>query len=239
MRKHVARVKAIWPESENLLSIPKDKAYCGVSLSNPNYSGKRLKAVIFFLLDNFDDILMVTGGYLYRYHYQLTRTLDNSIEMALKKESEYIKNHLEPVLAEIDNQKAVKIAKWYDIYRTEEFDNSIKEINKFYTNNKIFADEINAVAEKFIDKQISLGVNLSCSQNDAITLSVKFLLEETAMFNHLAKNGYTIDVYPGTNVTALHNVRHAVGCPEGLKKRTSIEVNIHRIGKRAPTKDIA
>lgn len=99
MRKHVARIKSVWPKDEKVESICIRKAYCGVSLSNPNYYGARLNAIVDFLLSNFEESLVITGGYLYRYHYRLfCLDDDTALKLAMEKETGFINNELKSVL---------------------------------------------------------------------------------------------------------------------------------------------
>jgi tRNA-dependent cyclodipeptide synthase len=238
MRKHVARIKAIWPSDQNIAQLLDQKAYCGISLSNPNYSGKRLEAVINFLSDQFSSFILVTGGHLYRYHYRLFhQDMEIALLHALEVEQKYVNEHLRPTLNKMFISEKVKVLSWSEIILMREFKISLTEVINFYNKELIFHSDINKIANDFIKKQMSLHKVFTCSIVEAKQLSINFLLEELAVFDLLVKKGYLVDVYPGVNVTAIRDIKKFADAPKGLLKRISIELTIHRTGSSSAKTD--
>ena len=233
MRKHVAKVSAIYPESKLLRELSNEKAYCGLSLSNPNYTSDRLKAVLQFMATNFKKPIAITTGYLYRYHYQmLGYNYEEALNLALKKEADHLKNELLPIL-ELESLSEVEVIKWESISKNEELILSLYEIKNFYDVCSEFKSKIDEVALNFLNAKEKYIVG---SLENAKKLSVNFLLEESAVFDYLALKGYRVDVYPGIALPALRNMDKYANAPEGLKNRIAVEILIKRSGRKKKIK---
>lgn len=236
MRKHIAKVSAVWPNLTNndLSPLYAKKAYSGLSLSNPNYFGDRLLAVIRFLGTHFNSSLLITTGYVYRLHYQLYfQDKDTALNHALENENDYFKNELLPALSESDLSHKIKTVRWYDLYNTKKFQESLSEIQIYYSNELSFKDEIDSIAKAFIRSKLkNTKRSFCCSEDTAIQLSIEFLLEESAVFNLIALDGYTVDVYPGVAIPILKDINCYMDPPSGLKQRKIIELSIQRRGRK-------
>ncbi|MBX9702565.1 MAG: hypothetical protein K2X39_00280 [Silvanigrellaceae bacterium] len=234
MRKHFAQIRSgsFDPGIDKFFN---KKAYCGISLSNPNYHGKRLSAVLFFLSDFFYRTLLITTGYIYRHHYRL---ISETEKIALLKSEEaeqlYIEEHLLPQIKQLSLEKKFEIVTWKEIYDTEEFKKYHEEVLHFYESNPSFKNDINQFAFNFIEKKMEQGTEFKVNQEFAIKASIDFLLEETSVFNTLTSaRGYEVDVYPGKHIPALNNIKSYVDCPKGLKNRIPVEISIHRVGRKS------
>lgn len=233
MRKHVVKVSAIYPDSKSLSDLANEKAYCGLSLSNPNYTSDRLKAVLQFMVMNFKNPVAITTGYLYRYHYQMYGyNYDEALNLALKKENEHFRKELIPTL-ESGGVSEVEIIRWDSISKNEEFMINLNKINKFYDECCEFKNKIDEVALNFLNAKAK---DIVGSFENAKKLSINFLLEESAFFDYLALKGYRVDVYPGTALPALRDMSKYANAPEGLKDRVAIEILIKRSGRKKKVK---
>jgi tRNA-dependent cyclodipeptide synthase len=151
------------------------KAYCCVSLSNPNYYNKRLDAVIKFLVSNFSESLIITSGLLYRKHYELFNG-DNkelSLKQALDAESNYINEELKPALQKYDGYK-IHFLKWSELYNDPCYKLSYEKVNDFYRANDVFRNSINNTARLFIEKKAKNNFEINGKKSYSINLSIVF-----------------------------------------------------------------
>ena len=180
--------------------------------------------------------LIITGGYLYRLHYEmLSGCKDTAVALALDDEKKYIETQLMPSIDSLSLSGKIQILTWSDLCQTAEFEKSRFEIQCFYNGNLQFKRQIDQMAEQFINKQLERG-EIKISKKAAVDCSIEFLLEETAMFNLLINDGYQVDIYPGRHVAALNDIGlHIPDAPMGLKNRIVIELTIHRVGSSLKT----
>jgi len=238
LRKHFAKANAIYPKYLNEIELYNKTAY--ISLLNPNYSGKRLLAILNYLATHFKDPLMITAGYLYRYHYEMyTGCKQEAIELALAAEKKYIETQLYPALKATSLESTIKLSDWQSQLDLNEFKQSRDTLQHFYEHNSSFKLEIQTMAKNFIEKQYSQADNFRISKTDAIQCSINFLLEESMLFDCLINRGYEIDIYPGKHVTALNDIGSRYpDAPIGLRDRTVIELTIHRVGRKFPQRNV-
>ena len=235
MRYYAVKIKDLWPIGSKEHDILQEKAYCGLSLSNPNFYGKRLDALIDFLTEHFDQTLLITTGYVYRLHYRLfIENDDKALEYALSKEKHYINEELLPSLERLKklDRNRLKFINWQDISLNSKFEAVFSQVLRFYTNEIDFKDDIEMVAKNFVEHKLKkVDSPLCCSEAEAIKLSTDFLLEETAVFEYLVNEGYKVDVYPGIALPALRNIAKFSNAPIGLKHRKALELDILKRGK--------
>jgi len=235
LRYYASKIKQIWPEGTDAKQVFLENAYCGLSISNPNFYGKKLAAVIDFLAKNFNQSLLITSGYVYRFHYNLfTEDSHTALEEALERERFYIEYELNPVLEALDarSQSKISFIHWHDIISKDEFKEIFVEITQFYNSELNFKCELKDMAEDFIDfKTLKNERKICWSKDEAVNLSVNFLLEETAVFEFLVRMRYTVDVYPGEALIALREIKKYSNAPPGLLQRKTVELDILRRGR--------
>ena len=71
------------------------------------------------------------------------------------------------------------------------------------------------------------GVIFAVSQSQAIELSVKYLLEEMAVFDILVAQNWQVEIYPGTQLPILKEIAKGdfENVPKHLQKRIFIGLN--------------
>ncbi len=233
MRKYYAVANRILPVNLTIDEINNQNAYCGLSLSNPNYYGKRLEAILKYLIKQFKKSILITSGYLYRYNYMLAgHDEKQSINLAIKEEKEYIDNQLMKYKSLIDD-KRINLTTWFDYIGTDAFNQSLREINHFYNNNEIFSEKISYIASNYVDAKRS-SQTIRVPTIDAINISKNFLLEEIVIFNIMLKRGYRVEIYPGVIMPVLDDIINGEfsDAPPQLKERISIELKVKKKGTK-------
>ena len=235
MRKYYAKISSVWPKTNDSMSKCSRNAYCGISLTNPNFYGNRLRAILKFLAENFEKTLLVTSGYLYRHHYRLYHESEElSLNYALEKERAYIENELIPALDELGNDGIkLNFVRWEEIFLMNEVQFAHEKLLDFHNEDQLFNKSISELAQNFVLAKTSKGCRpICCSESKAIQLSIDFLLEETSVFNYLVEQNYKTDVYPGIALPALRALQGKNSAPVGLRERCVIELALLKRGSK-------
>lgn len=239
MRKATVEVGYITPNTYTLSDLKNKNVHCCISLSNPNFYGKRLGAILEFLNKNFKKVLIITPGYLYRHNYKIINSCDENkaLELSLNDEEKYLSQELADYKELIQHEKFT-ISSWEEHFITDEFENSASEVLSFYNKNTLFKDEIEKIAldflkhNKFLKNRDNLNKDLASECNKKY--SIDFILEEIAFFNYLSIKGFEVQLYPGVMLRVLNDIvtNKFIDAPVGLKARINIPVKLKRVGNR-------
>jgi tRNA-dependent cyclodipeptide synthase len=239
MQKYIAKINLITPWHLSVTNLNSSNAYFAISLSNPNFFGKRLGALLKLLDENFNKVMILTSGYLYRYHYMTMNNCNESAaaQVSVLEEEKYISQELGNYTHFLSKENFL-LTTWIEHYSTAEFKSSLDKTRYFYKNNLLFKKELYTAAITFLEyKWIRMtaecgGENFINEQN--IQNCIDFFLEEIAMFDYLGQNGFNIQVYPGV-MQVLNDISNGKfpDAPQALQRRVNVEVKLSKIGNKS------
>ncbi len=189
------------------------------SFANPNFYGRRLKAIIEFLLNSCNKIKLVTPGHLYRHCYISNKAATESVrlQLALEYEKKYITQNIEPLSHLLDTPQ-FEVTTWSSIISTEEYKEQYRQIFDYCHTTEHFNDALNQTVQNFAQRgneqptqELRAGYKL-------------FILEELAFFATMAKKGFPVVAYPGSSVgldcitTKFHTENKYPHAPDYLQK---------------------
>ena len=200
----------------------------GVSMNNANYFGNRLQPFVEWLEQKSDNTIIVIGDYLHRFNEKIFNNVtdDEAIRKGLALGQLFIKKLNE---CKIQANK-FEIIHWETLINDVEIIEEYKKICHFFITNLLFRDEILASCDDFVFRQVEKGNNIGVSYEEAIKLSSNYILEEMAVFGILAKRGYKVQVYPGTQLSIFKALGNGV-FPEvdaGLKHGIFVDLKIKK-----------
>lgn len=203
------------------------QAYLGISLKNSIFWEEDFEQILAWAAEHFESCLIVVADYLHRHNEQILHATNEaqSIKAALELGQKYVKQ-LMPKLEKFPNQK-FKIIHWQELLEQEAYTNAADLLNKLYLENSKFKHSIDKSATHFILRQQEQGVVLGLSQAEAVELSVKYLLEEMAVFDILVAQNWQVEIYPGTQLPILKEITKGdfENVPKHLRKRIFIGLN--------------
>jgi tRNA-dependent cyclodipeptide synthase len=208
----------------------KRRCYIGISLDNPVFYGKSLKAILTWGEENFDHCLIVLGDYLRRFNEYIFNSLnDEAAEKAsFEAGNDYIAKTKD--IFQQFNEDKLQLARWKDCLQADEFKKSRAILSKLYDTLPAFKASVQRDAFLFLKRQKRKNQKMSLPMEEAIELSSQYLLEEIAVFSSLSEQGWKVELYPGPELTVLVDIAKGQysDIPQGLKERVNVELRISK-----------
>ena len=206
------------------------RCYIGISLDNPGFYGKSLQALLLWGLGNFDQVLVVAGDYLRRFNEQIFSGLDH--DEAAKAAHEFGDMFLQKTNKFFNQIQSGRLSliRWEPCLDSEEYRKAKAILDDFFKSDDSFRASVQKDAWSFIKRQKKRRYKLAVSEEKAIELSCKYLLEEITVFSALSEQGWKVELYPGPELSVLVDIAKGKyqGIPEGLKDRINVELQITR-----------
>ena len=223
-----AKIKRIIPHNALDMHIPIPKCYCGISLSNENFKGSRLKSVIKWLASHGEQCCLVVGDDLQRWNIMIWNGVPyEEARNIAKTEGEVFLEHLKPLL-ESYSSKQFQVTRWQELTKQTNFECWQKKVNAMLSTETDLAESLETSAKNFLVRQINRGVQMQIPPEKALTYSMNYIIEEIAVFGQLSQEGWCVDVYPGQELPILKKIATSQyeNIPKPLRERISIELKI-------------
>jgi len=228
--KFQAHVKRVTPRLAINFDEPMPKCYCGVSLAqaNANFEGQRLKALIAWLACHSKQCRIVIGDDLHRWNIMIWDgcSAARSRKLAQRKGKLFV-GQLRPLLTRYPLEK-FQVVYWREMTEQPEFAAWLREVNKMILDDASLADCLQLSARSFVMRQIQRGRRLRTSFEEAMALSMQYIIEEIAVFGRLSEDGWCVDVYPGQELPLLAEIakNQCPTIPKPLRDRINVELGI-------------
>ena len=209
------------------------KCVIGISLSgNKNFTDARLEACVRWISKNFKSCLVLVGDSLHRHTIEITSGIggDSARLEALRIGREFIDQH-RTLFEYYSRSCAFEFIKASQVEMHPNFEAYHEEIQHLYRENKPFE----ATVRSFVQAYLSRGDKVEEDRTDELFrlehLSASYLLEESAIFACLAKDGWSVIVYPGS-VKAMEDIadgKHPE-VPEPLRQMAWVSLYLKKTG---------
>ena len=209
------------------------RCYIGISLDNSVFEGKSLHALLLWIVERFDQCLVIVGDHLYRFNELILNGLkyDEAIKVAHDLGDSFILRTRE-FFQQLPNGKT-HLTRWKSHLETKEYKKSRAILEHLFASDSEFRASVEKDAFSFVRRQTKRNRTLAVQTEDAIKLSSEYLLEEIAVFSALSEQGWQVELYPGPELRVLVDVARGkyLTVPRGLKERISVELKI--LGNRS------
>ncbi|KXX68775.1 hypothetical protein [Flammeovirga sp. SJP92] len=160
-----------------------------ISLSNPNHYNEKFELIINWASQNYSEIVMNLADSLYRHNY-LKEDLDyqRARKIAYEKGNSWIDTHKTTLNRYAINQ----INRWDKWLEDEDFISNLETIDQEYEKNDLFRSTIDYEVDVYLKRKI----RESQSTDFIKTQSIKFLLEEAAVYPIIGKYYKADRIYP-------------------------------------------
>lgn len=160
-----------------------------ISLSNPNHYGKKFELILGWASQNYQEIIINIADSLYRHNYLTEKNNENTAyKIAIKEGEKWITKH-DKILQQYNIKEIYRWDKWIN---DVEFSKNAEIINHEYYHNKSFNEAINKTIKVFSERDIRKNKQNNFSKKQ----SLKFLLEEAAVYPIIGKQRKIDRVYP-------------------------------------------
>lgn len=204
------------------------RCYLGISLENPVFQGRSLRALVSWAAENFEQCLVIIGDYLTRFNERIFNGLErDSAQQAAEDAGRAFMVRTAELFEQFDEQR-IRLTRWKPCLDTSEYKKAKAMLDELFTSNSDFRASVEKDAVSFATRQTKRNRTLGVTTEEAIELSGRYLLEEIAVFSALSEQGWKVELYPGPELSVLVDIakgrfRHI---PSGLKDRISVELRI-------------
>ncbi len=230
--KYKVKINDIAPNISKKL-IYSNNCYLGVSINNPFFWGDHIALLLQWIDKHFPQCQIVIGDYLHRF---------NEIMSNERNEKDAIKASLsigDKMLERIHDELNKLPNNTFSIHRWQNYINEMGTVDKhhkilsLFDSHQDFQDGIRQSCYEFITRQIRKGKVLKVSEDEALNLSLQYLLEELAVFSTLIEKGYAVQVYPGTQLLILKQIARGeiAEIDTNLKKGIFLDLTVKKVGK--------
>ncbi|MFW5799311.1 MAG: tRNA-dependent cyclodipeptide synthase [Spirochaetota bacterium] len=170
----------------------------GISIGGEKHESHKFEKTIDWVSKRFKEVYINIADVLHRYNYMF--------DYGFSEEKAYEKTFLEGNKWLERNKNYIKILPNYKIYRWGDWINHAQykeiynNINRLY-NNSDFKLFVNKDLELFLSRQKEIK-----NKKFLKKLSLKFLLEELAVYNLISNNFSFVKIYPGSIMSSLNQI---------------------------------
>jgi tRNA-dependent cyclodipeptide synthase len=209
----IARPRLIIPQGYGIQRS--DAALFGISVSDHPLSIDRNKAGIEWTANNIANFACLLGDSLYR----MTLRIRHGWSYAITAGSDFIDRLTSDMLV------VPKIIRTSRVLESKEFPLASSLIASAFNYNFEFRKSVLNDANQYCERQIKNN-RLGISLQDAIDISIAYLLEEFAIYHLLAEKNWLVDVYPGPGMSTLSKLitGDVKGVSVALERRKFIEL---------------
>jgi tRNA-dependent cyclodipeptide synthase len=209
------------------------KCFLGISLSgNKNCDGARLEACIKWISKRFKTCLVFIGDSLHRHTIEITSGLEgNSARFeALHMGRKFLDRH-RTLFDCYSGSCSFELMMASEVEKRPDFELYLEQLQHLYRENKPFETTVRSFVQAYLDR----GDKVTEEQADEFSrlehLSASYLLEESAIFACLVKDGWPVMVYPGS-IKPLEDIvegKHPE-VPEPLRQMTWVSLRLKKAG---------
>lgn len=202
------------------------KSYVGVSMLNGFFWDNKSKLFWSWIEKKFPECLVIIGDYLDRHNQSIFNNLfgEDAIQKSLAR-GFLMENQIKE--NEIFNSPKFKVIRWYDAFSKESVAQEIVILEELYSSCNLFTQSVDSSIYSFLTHHKN---QIKTSYEEAFFLSLKYILEEMAVFTTLIRNDYRVQIYPGTQLEILKlfaNKKIKPGHP--LEEGIYLDVKLKRI----------
>jgi tRNA-dependent cyclodipeptide synthase len=232
-QRFMAKMRAVTPKNFNVMK--QNKVVLGVSLGSKNTELVRLDAVLQWITSNFDECTIMTGDYIYRLTLALKHGLDDeeAEEAAIDANAEY-KAMCTTVLAQYQGMCKFNWRPMSDVVKKypTQFEQRYADMKDLYLNDRQFRISAKQFSETYttrVDRE---------DAPDAAVVSLRYLLEEYAIFSCLCEEEPTTLIYAGSIKNISEIIDGNFDAPTALINIFKVvELDVVGKGKYFPTGD--
>ncbi len=204
------------------------RCYLGISLENPVFDSRSLRAILCWASERFEGCLVIVGDHLRRFNERILNGLDGpEAAKAAEKIGDLFVVKTRGLFERFGEGK-IRLTRWKEHLQSGEYGASSAIIAGLFASDGEFRASVEKDAVSFVRRQQRRNRSLAVGQAEAIELCCGYLLEEIAVFSALSERGWRVELYPGPELRVLTEVAKGkyAGVPRGLKERISVELKV-------------
>lgn len=196
---HRIRRTTVYPE-QPLGGLRQLRAYLSLSLSNKIISSdSTLLSVLNWVDEHFDRCDIVIGDYLHRHNIATAKSVNESESLRVAMAEGQVLSKRIQALASQGQLPDRTIILTSTLRDDPSFTSRVESLEHWYSAEARFRGFIEDAVDAFMKRKHSSEPHDQAVRNH----SVAYQLEELAMFEILLRDGYRVDVYPGSHLPIM------------------------------------
>ncbi|GGA15859.1 tRNA-dependent cyclodipeptide synthase [Okeania sp. KiyG1] len=197
--EYKATLAKVFPQSMRTSLSKHEKCVFAISLGSKNFVYKeRIEACIKWISDNFKNCLVLVGDSIHRLTIEVRQGIkgDEALSEAIRTGEKFV-NENSFLFEEYSQICRFEFKMISEVEKQSDFNIYYEELQNLYKKNESFQTTIDSFAQKYLNRgeQVVAEQVWELRQN---YLARTYLLEESALFTCLAKEGWQVFVYPGS-----------------------------------------
>ena len=204
------------------------RAFIGICIYRPMSNRSFLQDLIPWVRARSPDLKILVGDYLERHNLVAFEGLP--VEQAasrVQKRGGKILRAVERILAHTPGSGHAPTTDFRSEMEHSEYASTYDKLLAYHDRNPLFAADVRREVERFVSdsKRYDVKVKRDVLRSNPEALDL-YVLEEVAMYIHMYLTGYTIEVYPGQDLSILRKIaeRTYTRFPFDYSQRTHIGV---------------
>lgn len=209
-----------------------ERCMLAVSLGSQTFEGAKLEASIEWIAENFKRCAVLVADSIYRLTLQVTRDLpaERSRDVALQMGREFVDTYRP--LFEQHSACGFEFVMFSDIEATPDFRTCFAGFVEFYQTDADFRASVEGFSQLYLER----GGKLDEEEMREVVwlkrqMATLYLLEESAIFALMNRDGWPALVYPGS-IRTFQDIAEGLfpGVPEHLKSLVFVSLRLNRTG---------
>ncbi|MEM1169499.1 MAG: tRNA-dependent cyclodipeptide synthase [Cyanobacteria bacterium P01_H01_bin.35] len=230
-----ATLAKVFPHSLRNCLSEHQKCIFAISLGSKNFVYReRLEACIKLISENFPTCLVLIGDSVHRLTIEIRQGIegDDAWLQAIRTGEEFV-NENGLLFEQYSESCQFEFRMASEILERSDFNIYYEELQSLYQKNESFQNMVNSFAETYLNR----GEQLEIEKADQLRqkhLATTYLLEESALFTCLVKEGWLVFLYPGS-IKTFEEISEGLHpeVPEPLKQMIWVSLRLKKRNSRS------
>ena len=199
-----------------------------ISVGQSYHEGEKLSATLDWINDRFDKNIICVNDTLQRHNIEFQgHSSDEAFQLSQEAGREWIERNYKAITS-LDN---FEIIRWESWRQDPSYEYGLEVMNRLYRDKESFRQEVNEEMYSFWERALKKDQTLDPSQFEKFkTHSLRYLLEECAVFQLMFAREEAVDIYPGSTLLPCKVAREKekLGPKKGLGVRGYTRIDFRR-----------
>ena len=221
--------KKVFPHQLQDSLFKYQKCVLGVSLGSNNFVySERVEACIKWICQNFTACVVLVGDSVYRLTVEVREGLKgNEARLEAFHTGQEFLNKNSVLFEQYSQSCRFEFRLASEIEKQSDFKSYYEELQSLYRKNESFRSLVNSFAQIYLNRGKQVEQEETDEADEQKHLAITYLLEESALFTCLAKEGWTVIVYPGS-IRTFEEISEGLHpeVPEPLKQMVWVSLRL-------------
>lgn len=169
-----------------------------ISVGQAYHEGEKLKATLAWCDERFDRLIICVNDTLQRHNMEFAgASADEAFAESLQAGKEWISRN-QPLLDALSN---AEIIRWETWRRDPTFETGLMIMERMFTEKQAFRKDVIDEVDSFWERALKRGDAPPAEDYERFkTHSIRYLLEECAIFQMMFARDEAVDIYPGSTL---------------------------------------